>query len=431
MNKKRSLLSYFFIIILCVFFVGYFYEYLNYKQDQRQDNILKNELLNEGYLFDDTKVTINYQELYPFEDTTTTNSNKQSLLSKINTKLTSIISKVDKLADDLILGKDSIIYTYGKITDFIGNRIVYQDAIVYKLDNDYEINITEAIDVTANAENLTNFGKFIEDKDIPFLYIQAPYKLPYDEYTDVDYSNTNANALLTLLTDIPTFDLRKQFEVDGYNNYELFFKTDHHWKPETGLLAAKYIAEKLCMDYQLDIDTDVFYPSLYKTTVYENYFLGSQGKKFGLGMNDAEDISIITPTFETNLTYICDTKNINITDTYDKVMFDYGQLYKKDVYNVSTYEAYAHGNTALTTIKNNLAANNTKILLIRDSFSSVVVPFLSLSVKELDTIDLRYFNGSLETYINDNDYDAVIVLYNPSAIVEVEGRNTSSFFYFK
>lgn len=52
-----------------------------------------------------------------------------------------------------------------------------------------------------------------------------------------------------------------------------------------------------------------------------------------------------------------------------------------------------------------------KILMLGDSYSQVVVPFLSLGVSDVSTLVLRGFNGSLRQYIEENDFDTVVILY--------------------
>ena len=56
------------------------------------------------------------------------------------------------------------------------------------------------------------------------------------------------------------------------------------------------------------------------------------------------------------------------------------------------------------------------MLLLHDSFSDVVQSFLALGLKNLEAMDLRYFDGSLEGYIRENQPDLVIVMINAGEI---------------
>ncbi len=62
---------------------------------------------------------------------------------------------------------------------------------------------------------------------------------------------------------------------------------------------------------------------------------------------------------------------------------------------------------------NNILANNrTKLLIIKDSFADVVVPFLYSQFAHTDVVDLRYFSGSIRAFIKKNKPNIVIVLYH-------------------
>ena len=54
-----------------------------------------------------------------------------------------------------------------------------------------------------------------------------------------------------------------------------------------------------------------------------------------------------------------------------------------------------------------------KLLMLVDSYDHVTEPFLSLGVREIDTLVLREFDDSfsLRDYIIENGYDTVIICY--------------------
>ena len=90
-------------------------------------------------------------------------------------------------------------------------------------------------------------------------------------------------------------------------------------------------------------------------------------------------------------------------------------LDKIDYYNVSVYSTYFYGNHERVSIENKNADNDIRILYIPDSFSNSVIPYMAAAVKYIDVVDIRYFNGSLETFIEKNKPDMIVVAYNPSA----------------
>ena len=89
---------------------------------------------------------------------------------------------------------------------------------------------------------------------------------------------------------------------------------------------------------------------------------------------------------------------------------------KKDYYNVNTYATYSGGDFRLQIMKNNNNPNGEKMVLIRDSFSCVVAPFLALQTSELHIIDDRdgdYPSGekvNIEEYIKEIKPDYVVAI---------------------
>ena len=77
------------------------------------------------------------------------------------------------------------------------------------------------------------------------------------------------------------------------------------------------------------------------------------------------------------------------------------------------YAAFTYSNNALTVIKNNGEYEKERLLVIKDSYSNSLLPFLSTDYREIIVVDLRYmFNISmvLEQY----DFDDVLIMYNVS-----------------
>ena len=423
MRKHSKFISCFFIITIFIFLFGYVYEY---KVDKTERNILNNELKGlqeEGYQVG--KYTwIDFSKEYPFAAKTSSKTKDSSFINKLSTSLNKIINKIDDLSNDLILGKDQWIYLYGKIQRILGDNIIFQETIVYKNENDYLTYINDPIDTSKNAANLNDLHDYVVKDGTTFMYVQLPYKLEDDELNGIDYSNDNASSLLEKLAFEEVLDLRDTFVP----RTSYFYKTDHHFNAQAGLLTARSILEALEVESAIDnLNEDKFI-----SKVYEDSFLGSQGKKMGRGYSEVEDFEILYPSYATSFQVLIPDQSIEVEDSFEKALFNiYPLVYRKDFYgSTNIYATFMYGNPALARIKNTKVQNDTKLLLIHDSFSAVVAPYMALGVSELDAIDLRYFNGSLENFIQQNDYDAIVVAYNPSAIVEASDA-TNNFFYFK
>ena len=192
------------------------------------------------------------------------------------------------------------------------------------------------------------------------------------------------------------------------NHHEAFFITDHHWKPETGLWAAREILKFLRDDYKWPVNPEILNPENFDYVIYRDWFLGSYGRKVTLVRADPEDFTMIYPKFNTLLHL--ETPYVNISGDFSST-YDMELVRKKDYYNFAPTNLYFHGRRPIMKIENLLADNDKKLMLVFDSFSMYVLPFLALDIRHIEAVDLRQFNGSLETYIKRNKPDAIILIY--------------------
>ena len=70
------------------------------------------------------------------------------------------------------------------------------------------------------------------------------------------------------------------------------------------------------------------------------------------------------------------------------------------------------GNNGLTIIKNNSLKDNSKILVIKDSFSNSFIQFLINNYSEVYVVDLRSFIGSFNDFYSNNDFKTVLIMYS-------------------
>ena len=88
-----------------------------------------------------------------------------------------------------------------------------------------------------------------------------------------------------------------------------------------------------------------------------------------------------------------------------------------DIYQRSSDMVYGD-NYSLQIIRNlDEEAADRKIFFLKDSFGRPSAAFLSLGFSEIHSIDLRKFDGLYE-YIQQENPDMVVVMYNPSRLRE-------------
>lgn len=259
-------------------------------------------------------------------------------------------------------------------------------------------------------------------QDTDLIYIQLPFKVGSNDEMPpgvTSGANDSADRLLERLEnrDIETLDIRQCIKDEGLDWPSLFYVTDHHWRPQTALWTAGTISEYLAENHGYNNDRELFDEKNMQTEVFPKLFLGSLGRRTGTLYAGIDDFELVTPAYPTSFdftSYPGDTV-IHREGDFREALIDDGNL-KKDYYNINNYASYTGDSTKTTTTINHDPINHKKILLIRDSYSCALQPFMSLAQEQITTIDLRYFRDeTVIDHINSNDYDTVIIAYTPSA----------------
>lgn len=332
--------------------------------------------------------------------------------------------------DAVLFKRTAFIDIFGFAQRVTGNRFVRDSAEasanVVKLNNGYlSFAYGKRKELPEKAARIAAFSEELGAQGVDLLYVQYPFKLDKDDKQlpigVEEYSNEASDEILGLLRQrgVATLDIRERIKEEKPDHYSLFFRTDHHWKPETGLWATEKICETLNRDNGFNIDLSKLDTRNFTSAVYKNWFLGSQGKRVGRFYAGTDDFTFILPAYDTDMACVYHRKNgttFKRTGSFEDTFVFYDHLREKEYFERNTYAVYTGGDYKATE-HTNFALNDKKILLIRDSYSCVVTPFLSLAAcKELRTIDPRYFDGSIQDYIAEFQPDIVLLLYYPTAL---------------
>ena len=82
------------------------------------------------------------------------------------------------------------------------------------------------------------------------------------------------------------------------------------------------------------------------------------------------------------------------------------------------YASFLGGNAPLYIVRNPEAASEQKLLIVRDSYSDSLAPFLSQEFAEVHLLDLRYYRTSVAQYAADNGIDEIFVCYSVENFVK-------------
>lgn len=247
--------------------------------------------------------------------------------------------------------------------------------------------------LSRRADSVKRLSDAAEKSGTKFLYVMAPtkgYSLSYPE--DVgDSTKSNCDRFLSELKGREVETLNLIETMADVPEEELFFTTDHHWRPEYAFRGAWEIADCLKDRYGFTYDQSLSDINNYNVNVLKDWFLGSQGKKTGkfFAKGGADDISIIIPKFDTALKEEQPAKGTFREGTFEETVMFMENVERKDYYNLNPYVAYSGGDFREQIITNKLNPEGKTILLVRDSFSCAMSPFLSLAASRINCIDVR------------------------------------------
>ena len=212
------------------------------------------------------------------------------------------------------------------------------------------------------------------------------------------------------LQGVPYLDIRELLENDGYDVKTVFYKTDHHWTTESGMYAANAIVDYLNRNFGYGLRKELLSKEKFTYRKYENLWLGETGRLLSKTWTGAlDDFTAIKPNYETSLTvgkYHGEEKKHG---DFSLLIDENGYSGGNDLYTYSAHYSYRCGGN-MQSIHNN-RVEGKKLLIIKDSFSVVVIPFLALTMSEVVSWDMRGNNQSLYEFIRENDFDIVLLAY--------------------
>lgn len=280
-----------------------------------------------------------------------------------------------KSASEFLLGKKE------------NNDIIYGE-------NDYLFDKFEQVDEENLSKNINTLKNFISLSNCKVNLMIIPesftiYKdyLPYgiDLVDEEAYINNIYNEF-SKLNNTDTIDILETLNKN--RNEYIFYKTDHHWTSLGAYLAYKEfaIANNL---------TPVEKDNLREHKVED--FLGTYFSK-SKNFNVKEDYILYY-----------DTDNIEVTINGEIAdgLNDNSKWESSD-----KYSAFLRGNNGLTLIKNNNIKDDSKILVIKDSYANSFVQFLINNYKEVYVVDLRSFIGSFNEFFLNNNFDNILIIYS-------------------
>lgn len=185
-----------------------------------------------------------------------------------------------------------------------------------------------------------------------------------------------------------------------------YYRTDHHWRTNTAYAVyADYCAQRglkavpMATLDPLRHDEQGFYGTYY-----------SKAKRTG-------SVADTLTWYDIPVTDITVNGEKFVTDADDNKIPLTGLYQKEKFLTRDKYAAFLYGNNGLTVIKSDNNLNKTpgktsRLLLVKDSYSNCLVPFLTYSYDELYVVDLRGLGQKFSELTQSVAFDDLWVLYN-------------------
>ncbi len=173
---------------------------------------------------------------------------------------------------------------------------------------------------------------------------------------------------------------------------DIYYRTDHHWTSLGAFYGANAIFEAMGLeplkleDYEKTIVTDQFYGTTFSTS--------------GVRWLPPDRIDTYIPG-----------GGVKVTSWFGAEPFE-GSLYVDSwLAEKDKYSYFLGGRQPLCVIENE-NVDGPKVLLIRDSYSDSLAPFLTERFSEVHLFDPRNNLNSVKNYVAEHNIDQVIVLYS-------------------
>lgn len=214
-----------------------------------------------------------------------------------------------------------------------------------------------------------------------------PKNAPNDSEKEViDYCYGQSNA-----TNVDMYSA-----LSAHKDEYSFYRTDHHWTSLGAYYGLSALAESMGLPCPaLDSYTD--------RHVVSEEFYGTTWSASGFSWVDPDTMEI----------FVNAPEGLKVTSypqgsPVEGKLYDFSFLEKKDKYSM-----FMGGNCPMHVIE---TGNEDKpsLLILRDSYTDSLIPFLLDDFSEIHVLDLRYYRASLKAYIEQNNFDNVLVCYSVS-----------------
>ena len=276
-----------------------------------------------------------------------------------------------------------------------------------------------------NISAASLFANAAENKGINVIAAFAGRKMDvYDNrlpavygsyYSDMIWSKLDEMANESGLDYLNLRDtLRELSDEDG----NLYYNSDHHWTTHGAYIAYCRIMKELGQtpygedDFNIEAVTDSFFGTTWSAAGVKwadgdtiNYYRFDGDEDYTMKIIDKSGVFEGVEGFT------------HVEEDGAKFAVTKGFYVEKFLSEKDKYASFIGGNFGITKITKDTDEKRETLLVVKDSFSHSMVPFLARHY-DLVLVDLRYYSASMLKYAEENGIDNVLLLYNMETLTE-------------
>ena len=250
--------------------------------------------------------------------------------------------------------------------------------------------ISKITDTSRAQQNLEHIKKLLEKTDKPVYLGLIPTAAEiWSDKLPAGATVFDQTAYLEQAKELGAIWVDMIGVLSEHSDEQIFYRTDHHWTSLGAYYGYTALMEAAGMEAA----------ALGEGKTVSEDFLGTLYSTSGIHWLNPDTIEYYVfddaITVENGLTG-------EIGGLYAEI-----KLEEKD-----KYSSFMGGNNPLYIIRNPNAATDKKLLVVRDSYTDSLAPFLSQTYSEIHLIDLRYFRTSVAAYAQMTKVDEIFICYS-------------------
>lgn len=274
------------------------------------------------------------------------------------------------------------------------NNVLLAKDDYYIEDHSRENYESEIADTNLNALKsfCSRYEKSLGDSHVSAMIVPTAQSVLTNKFKTGMYAY-NQNEYLTKIKEavgeniyIDTYSMLKE-----HNTENIYYRTDHHWTTYGAYLAYNCWAKQKNIDgYSLE--------AIDKKEVSKEFY-GTINSKLNMKMKADTILQYTVKNVDFTVDY---NMGANVTDTF---------FFKEYLQEKDKYSYFLGGNPGLVDITST-NKNNRKLLIIKDSYANCITPVYAANFEKTYVVDLRFFNMSIDGFVEENQITDILVLYN-------------------